>query len=232
MLNRETRREYLSEAFHSLSQPLTALQCGLELAVAVPRSQKEYERRLGDALQSTGSLREMMSALRELVEAEDPGEDAREVELGELLSSLRDSLNKLAQLYESGLAVQSPEQITSLRESGEALHDCYWFLAGQVVAREGMLRVEAERIGRKVEIRIETDGKRVKKEAEGRTWRERVREIRMNAADNYIATLGGVLRASEARIRDRVAEGRKLDNFAGGEIAHEFFVGVEEIKFG
>jgi signal transduction histidine kinase len=197
MLNQETRREYLSEAFHSLSQPLTALQCGLELAVAVPRSQKEYERRLGDALQSTGSLREMMSALRELVEAEDPGEDAREVELGELLSSLRDSLNKLAQLYESGLAVQSPEQIT-VCASQEKLSRLLLFLAEQVVAREATLRVEAERVGRKVEIRIETDGKRVKKEADGRTWRERVREIRMNAADNYIATLGGVLRASEA----------------------------------
>jgi hypothetical protein len=41
MLSQETRREYLSEAFHSLSQPLTALQCGLELAVAVRRSEKE-----------------------------------------------------------------------------------------------------------------------------------------------------------------------------------------------
>ncbi len=88
MLSQERRREYLSEAFHSLSQPLTALQCGLELAVAVPRSQKEYERRIGEGLQSTGSLREMMSALRELVEAEDPGEDAREIKLSEVLSSL------------------------------------------------------------------------------------------------------------------------------------------------
>lgn len=196
-MSEERRREYLSEAFHSLSQPLTALQCGLELAVAIPRSQNEYERRIGEGLQSTSSLREMMSALRELVEAEDPGEDARELELGELLSSLGDSLHKIAQLYESGLDVKLSRQIT-VSASQEKLSRLLLFLAEQVVDRQGTLRVKAGRIDRKVEIRIETEGKRMEKEAEGRTWRERVREIRMNAADNYIATLGGVLRASEA----------------------------------
>lgn len=197
MLSRETRREYLSEAFHSLSQPLTALQCGLELAVAVPRSQKEYERRIGEALQSTGSLREMMSALRELVEAEDPGEDAKEIEWGELLSSLSDSLHKMALMYESEVEVQSPEQITFCA-SQEKFSRLLLFLAEEVVGRQSTMRVKAESVDRMVEIRIETDGKSMKKATEGRTWRERVREIRMNAAHNYIAMLGGVLRASEA----------------------------------
>jgi hypothetical protein len=197
MLSREKRREYLSEAFHSLSQPLTALQCGLELSIAVPRSQKEYERRIGEGLQSAGSLREMMSALRELVEAEDSGEDAKEIELGELLSSLGDSLRKMALMYESELEVQSPEPIT-VCASQEKLSRLLLFVAEEVVGRQGTMRVKAESVDRKVEIRIETDGTRVKKEAEGRTWRERVWEIRMNAADNYIATIGGVLRVSEA----------------------------------
>ncbi len=197
MLSQERRREYLSEAFHSLSQPLTALQCGLELAVAIPRSQKEYERRIGEGLQSTGSLREMMSALRELVEAEDPGEDAREIELGELLSSLGDSLHKIAVMYESELEVQSAEQIR-VCASQEKLSRLLLFLAEQVVGRQGILHVKAERGDHKVEIRIETDGQKMKEEAEGRSWRDRVNEMRMSAADNYIATIGGVLRASEA----------------------------------
>ena len=111
MLSQETRREYLSEAFHSLSQPLTALQCGLELAVAVPRSQQEYERRVGEALQSTGILREMVAALRELVEAEDPGEDAGEIEVGEMFSALRDSVRKIAEIHEASGEVQSPDEI-------------------------------------------------------------------------------------------------------------------------
>ena len=172
-----------------------------------------------------------MSALRELVEAEDPGEDAREIELGELLSSLGDSLHKIALMYESELDVQSRRADHSLRESGEAFTTLL-FLAEQVVGRQGTLRVKAERVDHKVEIRIETDGKRMKKEAEGRTWRDRVNEIRMNAADNYMATLGGVLRTSESGYEIELPQGRKLDNFSGGEIAHEFFVGIEKIKFG
>lgn len=195
MLNQETRREYLSEAFHSVSQPMTALQCGLELAVAVPRSQKEYERRIGEALQSTSSLREIVAALRELVEAEDPGEDTEEIDLGELFSSLQDSLLKVAELHESGLGLQSPHGMR-IFASHEKFSRCVLFLAEQAVVRQGYLRVKAERADCNIEIRIETDGKRLKKESEGRSWRDRVIEMRMSAADNYIATVGGVLRTS------------------------------------
>ena len=37
MLSQGGPKQYLSEAFHTMSQPLTGLQCGLELAVAIPR---------------------------------------------------------------------------------------------------------------------------------------------------------------------------------------------------
>jgi signal transduction histidine kinase len=183
-----------------LSQPITALQCGLELAVAVPRSQKEYERRIGDALQSTSSLREMMSALRELVESEDLGEDAEPIDLGELFSSLRDSLAKLAEMNECNIDVQSTQQITVCASQGK-LSRLMLFLAERVTVRQGTLRASAERINHKVEIGIETDAQNLKNASEGRSWRDRVNEIRMNAAVNYVGTLGGVLRPSEAGYR-------------------------------
>jgi hypothetical protein len=195
MLSQETRREYLSEAFHSLSQPQTALQCGLELAIAIPRNQKEYERRVGEALQSTSSLREMVAALRELVEANDAGEDAEEIDLGDLFSSLNDSLYKIAKLYESGLDLESPHMIRILA-SQEKISAVVLFLAEQAMTCRCYLRMKAERVDRNVEIRIETDGKKPKKESEARSWRDRVIEMRISAADNYSATLGGVLRTS------------------------------------
>ena len=52
-----------------------------------------------------------------------------------------------------------------------------------------------------VQIRIEGDGKTLKDEGEGRSWRDRVNEMRLSAADNYIATLGGELRKSETGFR-------------------------------
>jgi hypothetical protein len=138
----------------------------------------------------------MMSALRELVEAEDAGEDAREFELGELLSLLRDSLAKIAEMNECGFEMQPAQQIR-ICASQERLSRLLLFLGEQVIARQGCFRVEAERADRRVEIRIETDGKRLKRESEGRSWRDRVIEMRMRAAANYIATIGGALQESE-----------------------------------
>ena len=48
-----------------------------------------------------------------------------------------------------------------------------------------------------------------------------------------MATLGGGLRTSQSRdTRSNYRRLGQLDDFAGGEIAHEFFIGVEEVKFG
>ena len=80
--------------------------------------------------------------------------------------------------------------------SQEKISAVVLFLAEQAVTSECYLRVKAERVDRNVEIRIETDGKKPKKESEARSWRDRVIEMRISAADNYIATLGGVLRTS------------------------------------
>lgn len=193
MLSQETRREYLSEAFHSLSQPLTALQCGLELAVAVPRSQQEYERRVGDALQTATSLREMVAAMRELVEAEDPGEDAEEIDLGELFSSLQGSVANIAEMNDSGCELQAPHGMR-IQASHEKFSKCVLFLAEQAVAPQGCLHVKVKRSDRNLEIGLETDGKRLNKDNDGRSWRDRVIEMRISAAHNYVATLGGVLK--------------------------------------
>jgi signal transduction histidine kinase len=193
MLSPETRREYLSEAFHSLSQPITALQCGLELAIAMPRSQKEYQRRIRDALQSTGSLREMMSALRELVEADDPGEDAEQIDLSGLFCSIHGSVAKIADMHESGFEIQSPFQIR-IYGSSTRLARLLLLLCDEVIVNGSVLKLGAQRVKQIVEITVECEGKRGKEARVERTCHDRVREMRMSTADNYIATLGGVLR--------------------------------------
>jgi hypothetical protein len=93
--------------------------------------------------------------------------------------------------------VKSPEQIR-VRARREKLSRLLLFFAEQAVGRQGELRVKAERVDRKVGINIETDGQKLKKAGEGRSWRDRVIEMRMSAAHNYIATLGGSLEECEA----------------------------------
>jgi signal transduction histidine kinase len=200
MLNHARRREYLSEAFHSISQPLTALQCGLELAVAIPRNPKEYEKRIVDALQSAGCLREMVTALRELAEAEDLGEDAERIELAELFSALQDPVSKIAALHESDFEIRPPANI-GVHASNAKMSKLILFLCDEASVSRGVLRLDAHCTETNVEITVECVGRQDEGARDQRSWSDRVREMRMSATDNYIATLGGVFHRTQCGFR-------------------------------
>jgi C4-dicarboxylate-specific signal transduction histidine kinase len=63
-------RSPLAHLLHALNQPLTGLQCSLELASARPRAAEEYTRTLRDALDLTARMRVLVEALREIADSE------------------------------------------------------------------------------------------------------------------------------------------------------------------
>src|SRR3954465_7105400 len=92
----EERRKFLSEAFHTFHQPLTGLHCGLELALQKQRTIEEYRERISDALEHAGAILKLNKALRELVDAADPGERFGTVALAPLLAQLAEELALVA----------------------------------------------------------------------------------------------------------------------------------------
>jgi hypothetical protein len=58
----------LAYLVHALNQPLTGLQCSLELAAAAPRRAENYVRTLREGLQLTARMRILVEAMRELAE--------------------------------------------------------------------------------------------------------------------------------------------------------------------
>jgi hypothetical protein len=76
-------RSPLAHLLHALNQPLTGLQCSLELAVAAPRPTEQYIRTLHEGLELTGRMRILVEAIRELADLEpsNPGSGAQEEEL-------------------------------------------------------------------------------------------------------------------------------------------------------
>jgi hypothetical protein len=62
-------RSALSELLHALNQPLTGLQCSLEVTLAVARTKQHYQRTLRDGLQLTERMRLLVEALREVAES-------------------------------------------------------------------------------------------------------------------------------------------------------------------
>ncbi len=69
-------RSPLAHLLHALNQPLTGLQCSLELAVAGPRPVEHYVRTLRESLELTGRMRILVEAIREVADAQlsDPEE--------------------------------------------------------------------------------------------------------------------------------------------------------------
>src|SRR5277367_1520624 len=61
-------RGALAYLLHALNQPLTGLQCSLELAVAGPRRPEQYVRTLQESLELTLRMRLLVEAIRELTD--------------------------------------------------------------------------------------------------------------------------------------------------------------------
>jgi len=61
-------RSPLAHLLHALNQPLTGLQCSMELAVAGPRPKDQYVRTLREGLDLVARIRLLVEALREVAE--------------------------------------------------------------------------------------------------------------------------------------------------------------------
>ncbi len=88
----DLRRSFLSEIFHSLSQPLTALHCSLDLALRRDHTLDELRASVQSALEDAERLRQRLLLLRALSDASDPGDLSQPVELTEMLRELQEEM--------------------------------------------------------------------------------------------------------------------------------------------
>jgi signal transduction histidine kinase len=82
----------ISEVFHSLSQPLTALHCELELALCRDQTVEEWRGSVQTALEDAERLRQRLLLLRALNDASDPGDLSRPTELTSLFRQLHEDM--------------------------------------------------------------------------------------------------------------------------------------------
>lgn len=65
-------RSPMAHLLHALNQPLTGLQCSMELALAGPRPATHYVRTLSEGLELVSRMRVLVEALRELADLQSP----------------------------------------------------------------------------------------------------------------------------------------------------------------
>ncbi len=86
-----SRQDFASDVYHDLSQPLTAMHCSLELALLRDQTVEEFRASVEAALQNAERLRQKLLLLRELSDAEYPG-DVSPLALDRLLQQLREDM--------------------------------------------------------------------------------------------------------------------------------------------
>jgi two-component system OmpR family sensor kinase len=99
-------RSPLSHLLHALNQPLTGLQCSLELAVAGPRACEHYISTLRDGLELTARMRVLVEAIRELADTEQPESEATEIlSLDGLVREAAEGLRPVAEAKQVQIAL-------------------------------------------------------------------------------------------------------------------------------
>jgi hypothetical protein len=96
---RPAGRSPLAHLLHALNQPLTGLQCSLELALIGPRTVEQHVHSLRDGLELTGRMRVLVEAIRELVDLQEA--EAEEMEVIGLESLLRGTVEELLPVAEA-----------------------------------------------------------------------------------------------------------------------------------
>jgi hypothetical protein len=117
-------RSPLAQLLHALNQPLTGLQCAMEVALAMPRTSEQYVRGLREGLQLTERMRALVEALREVADAAEEKEKDKEnknanakqrnnrqetIELQAILREVVDDLAPIAELKSVRIRLDCPE---------------------------------------------------------------------------------------------------------------------------
>jgi signal transduction histidine kinase len=91
-------RSPLEQLLHALNQPLTGLQCSMEVALASPRTVEYYAQRLRESLELTERMRALVKALREVTDlAAEKSETSETVEFQAVLQEVLADLAPVAE---------------------------------------------------------------------------------------------------------------------------------------
>ena len=154
---RETadQRSLTHDIFHTLSQPLTALQCSLELALIRDRTSEEFRASVEAALENTERLRQSFLLLRELNDADDPGDISAPVELRQILLELGEDFLPVLESAGGQLDVSCDRVL--VRGNSAKLRQAFFYLIEYLLgalARPNLSVVVEQRKEATVEVRM------------------------------------------------------------------------------
>jgi signal transduction histidine kinase len=138
------QQSFVSDVFHKLSQPLTALHCSLELSLARDETADEYRASVEAALQNAERLRQHLLLMRELSDADDPGDTSLPVALHKLLLELQEDL--LPVFESAGVGFDMTCDPVQVRGNKAKLTRAFFYLLEYLLrsSQRGRLKVSVE----------------------------------------------------------------------------------------
>jgi signal transduction histidine kinase len=140
------KKRGLAQLLHALNQPLTGLQCSMEVTLASPRPSERYVQCLREGLELTERMRGLVEAIREVADVED---ESREAEVIEVKNVLRETVEGLWPVAEAKgvdlvLNYAVPDSLAMRTQRGRAKRAMFRMVeAGLSLAEPGSaLRVE------------------------------------------------------------------------------------------
>lgn len=137
----------LAHLLHALNQPLTGLQCSLELALAGPHTPEQNLRSLREGLELTGRMRVLVEAIRELVDCEQEESSERAVvQLSTLLQDTVEDLRPVAEAREIRIFLQCDAglPVRASRDHLAAVVFRFFEAALNLAERRSVLRIVAK----------------------------------------------------------------------------------------
>jgi K+-sensing histidine kinase KdpD len=102
----------MQHLLHALNQPLTGLQCSLELAASGPRSSEQYRATLREGLELVGRMRVLVEAVREIAAISPPENlETATFSLTHLLQETAAELEPVARENEIKLAIDGDDSL-------------------------------------------------------------------------------------------------------------------------
>jgi signal transduction histidine kinase len=91
-------RSPLAQLLHALNQPVTGLQCSMEVALASPRTPEQYVHGLQEGLELMERMRALVEAIREVADGrEEKNQESESTDLKTLLREVLDDLEPVAE---------------------------------------------------------------------------------------------------------------------------------------
>ena len=192
--------ELVSEIFHALSQPLTVLECGLEMSLRQDKTVAQLRKRMESLLAAAQVLHQRLLELRALRDANDAGDTAVPVGLERLLLRLREDFAPTANSVNVTLSVTCRSEF--VRGNAARLRDGFFHLFEFVVHNcpaGGTVHVIAQRRSpAELEIRFDSCGPPGAAPSEP-VHAEICKDLALRIAQRSFQAVGGALEFSQER---------------------------------